>query len=146
MNPNTQPTSWPTRGIFFLVCLAMILWSQITLSQSMRSKDEIGRIVAVEKVMVKDGTVSGEVHNLSPNTLRDVQLYILDIWLWDNEFHPGNNDPSTSFIYTVPNEIPPGGHLPFTYSPSQPLPKPSGGHFITSVSVAGFTEVILPMK
>lgn len=142
MNRYSHPTNWTTRGIFVLVSLAMILWSQDTLAQLLRSKDEVSRIIAIEKLAVKDGTVSGEVHTLSPNTLRDVQFYIRYIWIWDNEFHPGSNDPSTSFIYTLPQEIAPGDRVPFTYSPSPPLPKASGGRFMTAVAVAGFTEVI----
>ena len=142
MKRYSHPANWPTRGIVILVSLATILWSQHTLAQSLRSKEEVSHIIAIDKLAVKDSTVSGEVHNLSPNTLRDVQLYVRYIWLWDNEFHPGNNDPSTSFIYTVPQEIAPGGRAPFTFSPSPPLPKAAGGHFMTAVAEAGFTEVI----
>ena len=142
MNRWSQPTDWLTTAIFVLFSLAMMLWSQDTAAQLLRSKDEVSRIVAIEKLAVKDDTVSGEIHNLSSNTVRDVQLYIRYIWLWDNEFHPGKNDPSTSFVYTVPQEIAPGGRVPFTFSPSPPLPKTSGGHFMTVATEAGFTEVI----
>jgi hypothetical protein len=142
MNRYSHATNWTTAGIFILFSLAMILWSQDTAAQMIRSKGEASHILAIEKLAVKDGTVSGEVHNLSPNTLRDVQLYIHYIWLWDNEFHPGKNDPGTSFVYTLPQEIAPGAHVPFSFSPSPPLPKVSGGRFMTVASEAGFTEVI----
>ena len=142
MKGYSNAASRATKAIFILVSLAMILWSQNTLAQMMRSKDEITRTLAVEKVAVKDGTVSGEINNLSPNTLREVQLYIRHIWIWNNEFHPGNDDPSTSTVYTVPQEIPPGGRASFTYSATPALPKASGGYFMTQVSPAGFTEVI----
>ena len=133
---------WQTRGILVVFSLAVILCTQNTFSQSLRSKEEIGRMVAIEKLAVQSGTVSGEAYNKSANTLRDVQLFIRYTWLWDNEFHPGSEDPGTSSIYTLPKEIPPGSRLTFTFSPSPPLPKVPGGHFVTSVSVAGFTEVI----
>jgi hypothetical protein len=55
MNRYNHPT-WATRAIFVLVPLAMILWSQNTRAQSIRSKDEVSRIVAIEKVTVKNGT------------------------------------------------------------------------------------------
>ena len=135
-----------TSAIFVIVSLAMAFWWHDTLAQTIGSKDEITRTLTIENVTVKDGTVSGQIHNLSPNTLRDVQLYIRDIWLWDNEFHPGNNDPSTSVVYTVPQEIPPGGRGSFTFSPSSALPKASGGRFVTQVSPAGYTEVIAPKR
>jgi hypothetical protein len=142
MNAHFYLANRQTRNTFLLVCLAVIFCSQNTFSQSVRSKEEIGRIIAIENVKVQDGTVSGEAHNNSANTLRDVQLFIRYTWLWNNEFHPGSEDPGTSSIYTLPKEIPPGGRLPFTFSPSPALPKVAGGHFVTTVSVAGFTEVI----
>lgn len=146
MKRNSNTAKRAAKAIFVLVSLAIVFWWQNTLAQTLRSKEEINRILAIEKVTVKDGTVTGEIQNLSPNTLRDVQLYIRDIWLWDNEFHPGNNDPSTGFVYTVPQEIPPGGRGSFTFSPSPSLPKASGGRFMTQVSPAGYTEVIAPKR
>ena len=86
--------------------------------------------------------MSGEVLNKSPNLLRDVQLFIRYTWLWDDEKKPGGSDPSTSTLYTLPKEIPAGGRLPFTFSPAPPLPTGTGGHFETSVNIAGFAEVI----
>ncbi len=147
MNIRFYLANGQTRATFFLTCLAVILCSQNTFSQSLRSQEETRRIVDIENLnlSVRTGTVSGEVHNNSSNTLRDVQLFVRHTWLWDNEFHPGSNDPGTSSIYTLPKEIPPGGRLPFTFSPSPPLPKVSGGHFVTTVFITGFTEVI-PQK
>jgi hypothetical protein len=112
------------------------------LPQSVRAREEITRILAVEKINVADGTVSGEVYNRSSNTVRDVQLFIRYTWLWDNETKPGKDDPGTSTYYTLPKEIPPGGSLPFTYKLSPPPPKMAGGHFETTVAVAGFTDII----
>jgi hypothetical protein len=112
------------------------------LPQSVRAREDIARILAVEKINVADGMVSGEVYNRSANTVRDVQLFVRYTWLWDNETKPGKDDPGTSTYYTLPKEIPPGGSLPFTYKPSPPPPKMAGGHFETTVTVAGFTEVI----
>lgn len=134
------------RIAFFVVGLAVILCSQDTFSQSLRSKEEISRMIALENISVQDGRVSGEVHNTSANTLRDVQLFIRYTWVWDNEFHPGSDDPGAAYNYTPPKDIPPGGRVSFTFSPSPPLAKATGGHFVTSVSVAGFTEVIPQAK
>ena len=44
--------------------------------------------------------------------------------------------------HTLPKEIAPGARLPFSFKPSPPLPQVTGGHFETSVAIAGFTEVI----
>ena len=115
-------------------------------AQTIRDREATARIVSVEKVSVTDGSVSGAVINQSKNTLRDVQLLIRYIWLWDNETKPGKNDPSASFYYNLPGEIPPGGRASFTFKPAQPLAKASGGHFETSASIAGFSEVFLPSR
>ena len=109
----------------------------------LQSRAETSRTASVENVAVNGDTVSGEVVNHSrTDTLRDVQVLIRYIWLWDKETKPGRNDPSTSTYYTVPGTIAPGGSAPFRYTPSSPLGKTAGGHFETSAVIAGFTEVI----
>ena len=126
-----------------LICATIFLGAPHSAwPQSVRTRDEIARILSVEKVSVADSAVSGEVFNRSSNTVRDVQLFIRYTWLWDNETKPGKADPGTSAYYTLTREIPPGGRAPFDFKPSAPLAKASGGHFETSVAVAGFTEII----
>jgi hypothetical protein len=133
-------------GAVFVLILLLPLSTANLAAQTIRSKDEVARIASIEKLSMKeDGSVSGEVRNRSPHTLRDVEILVNHTWLWENEFRPGSNDPSTAHIYRLPQEIPPNGTVPFTFSPSPPLSKVSGGRFVTSVFVAGFTEVI-PQK
>lgn len=133
-------------GFFALASLSFGAFHPTAWAQTIRDREQTSRIVSVEKVSVTDGSVSGEVINHSKNTLRDVQLLIRYIWLWDNETKPGRNDPSVSDYYNLPGEIPAGGHASFTFKPSQPLAKASGGHFETSASIAGFSEVFLPSR
>jgi hypothetical protein len=126
-----------------LACTTIFLGAPLSAwPQSLRTRDEIARILSIEKVSIADGAVSGEVFNRSSNTVRDVQLFIRYTWLWDNETKPGKDDPGTSAYYTLPSEMPPGGRVPFNFKPSAPLAKASGGHYETTVSVAGFTEII----
>ncbi len=115
-------------------------------SQTVRERAEIAAVLAIEKLSVQEGVVAGEILNRSSHTIRDVQVLIRNTWLWDEEFKPGKDDPGTSFYYTLPKEIPAGGRLPFTYSPSPPLPKSSGGRFETTVAIAGYAEVIPQTK
>ena len=130
-------------GIIVLSMGAMLLTTPLPAwSQSVRARDEPARIVTIEKITVADSVVSGEVFNRSSNNVRDVQLLIRYTWLWDNETKPGKDDPGTSTYYTLPKEIAPGVRLPFSFKPSPPLPQVTGGHFETSVAIAGFTEVI----
>jgi hypothetical protein len=71
-----------------------------------------------------------------------VELLIRHVWLWNNEFRPGSNDPGMATLYTLEKEIPPGGKAPFSYAFSAPLAARPDGAFETVVSVAGFAEVI----
>jgi hypothetical protein len=115
-------------------------------AQKVASPENVGVILALEKISVSNGTVSGEIHNRGPYIVRDAQLLIRYIWLWDDERNPGKNDPSTSTYHTLPSEIRPGGSLPFTFTPSPPLAQASGGRYEVSVTVAGFAQVIPQTK
>ena len=133
-------------GFFVLACLSLAAFHSIAWAQAVRDREQSSRIVSVENVSVTDGSVSGEVVNRSRNTVRDLQLLIRYIWLWDNETKPDKDDPSRSFYYSLPGEISLGGRTSFTFKPSQPVTNVSGGHFETSASVAGFSEVFLPSR
>jgi hypothetical protein len=115
-------------------------------SQTVRERAEIAAVLAIEKLSMQDGVVAGEILNRSPHLIREVQIFIRYTWFWDEEFKPGKDDPGTSIYYTLPKEIPAGGRLPFTYSPSPPLPKAPGGRFETTVAIAGYVEVIPQTK
>ena len=92
-------------------------------------------------VTVRDGEVSGDLFNKSQGLVREVQLQIRYTWIWNDEFHPGKDDPGRTVYYTVEKEIPPGQSVRFTYKPSPSLPARADGVFTTTVSVAGFTQV-----
>jgi hypothetical protein len=121
-------------------------WPTATASQILRTREDAARVIALEKLSVADGVVTGEVSNQSPRLLRDVKILIRYTWLWDDEHHPGKTDPGMSIYHMLSKEIAPGGRLPFTFSPTPPLPKVSGGRFETTVSIAGYSEVIPQTK
>ena len=89
----------------------------------------------------KDGEVSGEVANTSKQTVRDVELQILYSWRWQDEFHPGKDDPGRAVYVTVDRDIAPGQSAPFNYKPSPPNPDRKDGHFDIGVKVVGLTRV-----
>lgn len=125
-----------------MIALILIGLPHSAAPQNVREREQVSRLLAVEKITVTDGAVAGEVINRSPNTIRDVQLFIRHTWLWDNETKPGKDDPGSSTYYMLPSEIPAGGRVPFNYKPSPLLPKVAGGNFITTVAIAGYTEII----
>ena len=97
-------------------------------------------IVAVRDVRTKDGEVSGELVNRSSGRLRNVRLMITHAWLWTNEMHPGIDGPGQTVYVTIPDEIPPGGRVSFTYRPEEPLRLRPDGHFETTVEVVGLEK------
>lgn len=136
------------KGLGFILAglgLIVILSPGSVFPQTVLAPQEVKRVV-VTNVTVQDEMVSGELRNNSANVVRDVQLLIRYIWLWKNEFHPGSDDPSRSVYYNVPGELPANGTTRFQYSPNTPLPKRTDGSFNVQVSVASFTEVIMPSR
>src|SRR3989304_4348940 len=131
-NPSLVKPHWPTRNggmtmvlKYFRLFGSALIWSALFAvlfahsagSQTVRERAEIAAVLAIEKLSVQEGVVSGEIYNPSSHTIRDAQLFIRHTWLWDEEFKPGKDDPGTSIYFTLAKEIPAGGHLPFTYSP-----------------------------
>ena len=88
----------------------------------------------------KDGEVSGEVANTSKQTVRDVEIQILYSWRWQDEFHPGKDDPGRAVYVTVDREIAPGQSAPFNYKPAPPVPVRKDGYFDIGSKVVGFTR------
>ena len=141
---TSKQTGIYTILVSLLFGLVLALWPKASLSQTVLSQQQAGSVLGIEKVAAQtDGTVTGEIRNNSKNTVRDVQLFIRNTFLWKNEFHPGTESPSAAFYPTISGEIAPGGSLPFKFTPTPPLPMRTDGRFEPpSVSIAGFTQVI----
>jgi hypothetical protein len=132
-------------AMFFSLLIGVVLGfgPNVSWSQTVLSQQQAGSVLAIEKVAAQpDGTVTGEIRNNSKNTVRDVQLFIRNTFLWKDEFHPGKESPSAAFYPTISGEIAPGKSLPFKFTPNPPLPKRKDGRFERpSVSIAGFTSI-----
>jgi hypothetical protein len=120
--------------------LASVLCVQAQ-APSLVSPGQVGHVVVVRDVKVRDAAVSGLIVNNSPRLVRDVKVIVRHTWLWKNERHPGDESPGRSEEFAVPGEAPPGGTLPFKYDLAAPLPARADGHFVTSAEVISFTEV-----
>jgi hypothetical protein len=143
MSTFLSKQSWMMTFISLLGGLILLFLLKSSFAQTVASQNQTGSVVTIENLSAQDGGVSGAIRNKSPNTVRDVQLFIRYTFLWKNEFHPGKESPSAAFYPTVSGDIAPGGSLPFQFTPSPPLPKRSDGKFEQpSVSIAGFTQVI----
>jgi hypothetical protein len=95
--------------------------------------------VSAERVRFAGGGVSGVVRNRTRYRLKSVQLLIRYNWLWYDEQHPGEDSPARAFVYTLVDEIPGNGELPFNYQPDTPLSQRPDGRYVPSVIVTGYT-------
>jgi hypothetical protein len=140
---TSKQTGIYTILVSLLLGVVLAPWPKPSFSQTVASQEQAGSVLAIDKVTVQDGTIAGEIRNMSKNTVRDVQLFIRYTWLWTDERHPGKDNPGAAFYPTLAGEIAPGGSMPFKFTPSPPLAKRTDGKFETpTVAIAGFTQVI----
>lgn len=128
--------------VFAFLTFAVWLCPRPGVSQDVLPGDQAPQMVTVHNVGVEDGVVSGELVNSSKWPLSEVQLLIRYVWHWRKEFKPGEDTEGRAVYYTVEKKIPPGGKVDFTYRPAPPLPSRPDGYFETTVTVAGFAEIV----
>ena len=131
-------------GALTLVAITLIFFSSTLLFAQVKiaSKDAASSAVEIRNVTATNDAIAGEIVNRSIYNLRNVDLLVQYHWLWSNEMHPGPLSPGQSAYLTIDREIRPGESAAFTYRPDPPLPSRSDGHYMTEVSVAGFSQVI----
>ncbi|HYC21403.1 MAG TPA: hypothetical protein VEI94_01810 [Candidatus Bathyarchaeia archaeon] len=132
---------------FCLCALLAVDGSTRTVAAAVVQEEDVSRQVFVRDVAASADGISGVLVNRSGKIIRDVRLLIRHSWVWTHEQRPGEESPGESYFTTVPNDIPAGSSVRFTYRPrggGLAADKGTGGHFDTSVDVMGFTEVTMP--
>ena len=109
-------------------------------------KETADQVLALEKIAIRDGEVSGELVNRSSQGVYGVDLQVLYSWRWNNDFHPGRDDPGRAEYFRIEKEISPGQRVPFVHTPSPPLPARKDGTFDISIKVIGFTRIFRETK
>jgi hypothetical protein len=110
-------------------------------SERLVTSGRLAEEVAVREVRSEDDVVSGVLVNLSPDPVEDVRIMIRDAWLWNDEFHPGDDDLERTVFHVVPGEIPPGGQAHFSYRRDSPPPRRPDGRFETEVEVVSLVQI-----
>ncbi len=106
---------------------------------------QLARSVTLRDVNTSpNGQISGTIVNRTDRQIRDVKLMVNYAWVWSNDFRPGENSPGRTFYITAPANIPPHGEGTFTYQPSPPLEQREDGHYVPSVHIVGFTQMVPP--
>lgn len=125
-----------------LVALASVASAQSGGSPKLLTHGEVNSLIDVRELKTApDGTVTATLVNNSNTIMRDVKLLVRYAWVWKNERHPGEDGPGRSLYVPVSGDIAAGASVPFSYTPSPPLPSRTDGNFVTTVSVQGFTQV-----
>jgi hypothetical protein len=124
-----------------IAATALTMRSSTATAATLLTADRAAQVVSLRNVTTKEGEITGEIVNHSKQTLREVQLQILYSWRWQNETHPGADDPGRAAYHMVGKDIPAGQSARFDYKPSPPLPVRNDGSFEISVKVVGFAQV-----
>jgi hypothetical protein len=109
-------------------------------------KETADQVLTLEKIAITDGEVSGELVNRSSEGVYGVDLQVLYSWRWNNDFHPGRDDPGRAEYFKIEKEISPGQRVPFVHKPSPPLPARKDGTFDISIKVIGFNRIFRETK
>ena len=116
----------------------------VTLPTQLQEKADY--VLALQNIVIRDGDVSGELVNKSQQGVYGVELQVLYSWRWNNDFHPGRDDPGRAEYFKIDKEISPGQRVPFVHKPSPPLPERKDGVFDISVKVISFTKIFRETK
>jgi hypothetical protein len=130
--------------LFFIAALSAVplVWSVESPAQAILDQEQAARTLAIRKLDATASQVSGEVVNMTPHTVREIELWVQYHWLWKNEFKPGSEPPGRTDVVRINQEIAPGRSATFRHTPNPPLPARQDGWFEPEITVAGFTSVI----
>jgi hypothetical protein len=88
--------------------------------------------------------VSFQLTNQSTHPVRDVEVLVAHVFRWENEFAPGQENPSRAATYEVPVSLSPHETTRVTYALAPPLALREDGHFDVEVEVLRWTAVLPP--
>ena len=128
-------------AVSMVLAFGLVIPPKTATSATPQIADNADQVVSLRNVTAKEDEVAGEVVNSSKQAVRDVELEIRYSWRWNNEFHPGTDDPGRVIYQTINTEIAPGQNARFNFKPSPPLPARKDGRFDIAVKVVSFTQV-----
>jgi hypothetical protein len=94
----------------------------------------------VGEIHVDDATLHARISNDSDRAITGVRLLVRHTFHWNDDFHPGADNPGSAYTMVLTETIPPGGEVPLSAT-IRPLPVRDDGWFVTDVMVVGFTQI-----
>ena len=111
-----------------------------TAAAAVVTSPEAAQAIVIQDLNVQGVSVSGTVVNKSSATLHEVELLVRQVWLWNDEFHPGTDSPGRTLPFTLRQDVAPHASAAFAFQ-TPPLAQRSDGRFETTVEVTRFSEV-----
>src|SRR5207237_6045544 len=107
--------------VSMLLALAVVIPPNAVKSATPQIAESADKVVSLRNVTATVTEVSGEVVNNSSNAVRDVNVEILYSWRWNNEMHPGTDDPGGAVGHMIDTDITPGHSARYNYNPQSPV-------------------------
>jgi hypothetical protein len=117
-----------------LLLAALMVAVAVHAAEEVVSPERMDDVASVEDVRTDDGTVTAMLVNHTGDSLENVRLAVLHTFLWNDEFHPGPDDPSRTDGVTLSETVPPHASVPLRLT-GRPLPARADGRFVTTVRV-----------
>jgi len=108
----------------------------IEVDRSIVTGQGLAQSIVVQDVRVEGSDILADVTNRMPETVSDIRLLVGETFLWRDERHPREDDPSTATTVTVPGPIAPNARVTVRV-PFRPRPPRPDGRFVTRVEVVG---------
>ena len=106
--------------------------------------DESQNLVTVRSVTLRDdGALAGTLVNRSDEEIRGVRVLVDVAFLWNDELHPGDDNPGRSVPITVDGPIAPHGTLAFDLRPDPPIPSRTDGRYAPSAHILAYTHIAI---
>ena len=127
-----------------LAIVAILFWlgASAAIAQTVVTVEEASKTLKLENLNATPDRVTGVVVNESPHQVRDINILVQYHWLWNNEFHPGQNSPGELATVHLDKTLAPGASLPFSYTPRLSANERHDGRFMPEVDIGGFTVIV----
>lgn len=97
-------------------------------------------VVSVEVTSIEGSVIKGRLVNRTDHRVQAPELMAKYDWLWNDDHHPGDNDPGWVTYAVVTDALAPNESRSFTIDPGRALPERNDGYFMTTVALTRVTE------
>ena len=123
-------------GRLALACLAGLVAAGSAAAMEHAEADAVA--VESEPLAGIPGGLRLRVTNRGGEPVRDVEIVVRHGFLWEDEFHPGDESPARADLVKVDETLAPGETKVVEYRPDPPLPQRDDGQFVSEALAMGW--------